>query len=221
MVKKVVFVLGPPNSGKGTQAKRLAKELGFYHFITSKEGLKYIDTHNDKETKRQKELYVKGILYEPEWLVEKVLKERAREVLENYPGIVFDGSPRTLFESEKLYEFLSELIGKENISVIEINVSEDELKKRSSERLVCDKDLNHVISTRFMDLKKGDDCPECSKGVLIKRDLDKVFDIRMEQFRKRTSPGLDFLKDKGLVVTINGEQSPKEVHNDIVKGLKL
>lgn len=222
--KKAIFVLGPPNSGKGTQAELLAKKLGFYHFITSKEGLNYISAHrDDSETLKQEENYKAGILYDPKWLVEKVLKERTKDVFEDFDGIVYDGSPRTLFESEKLFEFLSGLIGCENIYVLEIFVSEEELRKRLTERLVCGKDPTaHVFSARLQkNIKIGDKCPQCD-GVLGRRDLDSVFDIRMEQYKNRTSPGLDYLKkNHDKVFTVNGEQSIDDVFKAVVSVLKL
>ncbi len=125
MNKKAIFVLGPPNSGKGTQAELLAKKLGFYHFITSKEGLNYISAHrDDPETLKQEKNYRSGLLYDPEWLVKRVLKERTTEILKNNSGIIYDGSPRTLFESQKLFIFLSEAIGKEKILVVEDRMHE-------------------------------------------------------------------------------------------------
>lgn len=222
MGKKAIFVLGPPNSGKGTQAKLLAEKLGFYHFTTSKEGRHYIDTHDDTETKRQAEIYKKGILWDPEWLIEKVMKERTVEIFKDFDGIVFDGSPRTLFESEKLFEFLAGIIGKENIFVIEIAVPEEELRRRSGERLVCNKDLGHVVSRRFTpDKKEGDRCSKCD-GVLEVRDLDKVFDTRMGEYRNRTSPGLDYLKkNHDKIFVIDGMPSPEEIHKNILSKFDL
>ena len=220
MDRKVIFVIGAPGAGKGTQAKFLVEKTGFYHFVTSKEGKDYIKAHRDDlETLKQEELYKKGILFEPKWLV-RVQKERVGEILEGgVKGIVFDGSPRTVYEAENLPAFLSGLVGKENISAIDIVISEEELKKRAEERLVCDKNESHMVSTRLdPNIKIGDKCLQCD-GALKKRDLDLVVGERIKEYNERTAPAIDCLKKNYKVFTINGEQPVEKVHEDIMKAL--
>ncbi len=219
MGKKAIMVLGPPGSGKGTQAKLIAEKLGFFHFITSQVGKDYIATHNDSETQKQTENYKSGVLFDPPWLM-KVIKEKTEEIFRSYSGIVYDGSPRTLPEAEFLYRLLSEIIGTGNISVIEIDVGDKELKKRLAKRLICSKSSNHVF-IRSEKLNPGDSCPE-GDGVLSERDLDKpeLFDTRLAEYRNRTLPGLEFLKKTHSVITINGDQPIKEVQNDIFEALQ-
>ncbi|MBU1179214.1 nucleoside monophosphate kinase [Patescibacteria group bacterium] len=221
-MSKIIFVIGPPGAGKGTQAKLLVEKTGFYHFITSREGKNYISSHmDDPETARQKELYDKGILFEPEWLI-GVQKKRAEEILkENVSGIVFDGSPRTLYEAENLTKFLSDTVGKDNISAVVIEVSADEMKKRAGERLVCSKNENHVVSTRLDAEKKiGDPCKKCD-GVLQKRDLDTEIEERIKQYQERTEPGIEYLKKNYTVFTVNGERLVEDVQADILRVLNL
>ena len=214
--KKVIFVVARPAAGKGTQIEYLEEKTGFFRFITSKEGKEYIRTHrNDPKTLEQEKAYKEGSLFDPEWLLRQVQKERAEEILKgDYSGIIFDGSPRTLYEAKHLLEITDNLVSKKNIIVIEIDVSEKEVKKRTAERLVCDKEENHTVSTRFGDFKIGDNCTKCD-GRLIKRDLDKKLDERLEQYQKRTVPGIEYLKNHYNVVVINGEQSIEDVRKDI------
>lgn len=219
--KKAIFIIGPPGAGKGTQAKLLVEKTGFYHFVTSKEGRDYIASHRgDPETLRQETLYKQGVLFEPEWLIE-VQKKRTGEILkENWPGILYDGSPRTLFEAKNLPEFLSEVLGKDNIVGVVVEVSVGEMQKRAGERLVCSKNENHVVSTRLMsDAKEGQKCQKCD-GVLKKRDLDAEINERVRQYQERTMPGINFLKQNYNVVVVNGEQAVEDVHKDIMEKLK-
>lgn len=188
----VFMVLGPPGSGKGTQVKLLADALGLFHFISSEIGKEYIKNHNDQKTLRQKQRYDSGLLFEPEWMF-KVVKEKMEEILndeDDRGGIIFDGSPRTLFEAKNLYKFLVEKINRENIKVIEIDASEEELRKRIKKR---------------------------------KRDIDKeeIFNVRIKVYKEETLQGLEYLRKKHGVIKINGEQSVKKVHQDIMNALNL
>ena len=228
MVKKknkdfsVIFVLGPPGSGKGTQIKLLAEKLGYYHFISSKIGKNYVNSHNDLETLRQMDRYKKGLLWDKEWMF-KVVKEKTEEIIsdkDECKGIIYDGSPRTLYEAEKLYEFLKDKIGKENIKIIEIDVDIEELLERIEKRLICSKSSEHVY-IKSEKLLPGISCPE-GDGILQERDLDKkeIFKVRIEEYKKETLPGLDYLKKQHDVIVINGDQTIEKVHKDIWLALK-
>ncbi|MBI2507148.1 MAG: nucleoside monophosphate kinase [Candidatus Niyogibacteria bacterium] len=213
-----VLVIGIFASGKGTQAELLTKKYGLYHFVTSKEGKNYIDTHDDPETKRQLALYKKGILYESEWLC-RVLSERVHEIFNEGKGVVFDGSPRTLYEAEYLLALLVELYGRENVKAIELRISYEEVKKRLEKRLVCSNDNSHSYKKSDV-LQVGSPCPK-GDGVLGIRDLDRpeVFDTRIDEFEQRTRPAIDFLKKNYGLVEVNGEQLIDDVHKDVVKAL--
>lgn len=217
MSKKVIFLIGPPGSGKGTQGKLLAQKTGFYRFITSMEGKQCIaENPDDAENRRQVENYKTGKLFDPEWLLNRVLKERTEKILkkEDVRGIIYEGSPRTLFEAEKFLDILAQMIGKDNIFVVVIEISDDEVRKRAGERVVCNKNEDHYITTRFSDLKPGDKCPQCD-GTLIKRDLDSEVGARIEQYKNRTVPGIEYLKKTHPVIVVNGEQSIENVWKDL------
>lgn len=215
--KKVIMIIGPVGSGKGTQAALLSQKLGFFHFMTSKIGQEYIKEHSDEETLKQMELYKNGALWEPIWTL-KMVKEKTEEILNKHHGIIFDGSPRTLYEAEGLYPFLSKLIGNENIKIIEMKTNDYEIKNRLTKRLVCDKNSVHVFinSEQF---KEGANCPNNDSGILKKRDLDapNVFKVRLEEYKNRTVPVLDFLKSKHKVIEINGEQVIEKVFEEILQ----
>lgn len=220
MSKKIIFLIGSLASGKGTQAKLLAEKTGFYRFITSKEGKKYIAEHrDDPQTLKQEELYKKGELFDPEWLLNQVQKQGVEDLLINdWLGLIFDGSPRTLYEAENLFKIVVDSVGEKNVLVFEIFVSEEEVRKRTEDRLVCDKNENHVVSIRLDNVKEGDECKKCG-GVFVRRDLDKKLDERLEEYNTRTVPGIKYLKKTypDRIITINGEQSVEKVHEDIMK----
>lgn len=218
MDKKVIILFGPPGSGKGTQADLLSKHFNLYHLISSKVGKERIENSVSEEDLKQKEYYNTGGLFDPEWIF-KIIKDKSLEILKNseFKGMVYDGSPRTLFEAEKLYSFLIELVPQENIKIIQIETSLEELKLRLQKRLVCDKNSAHVFIASDKNIS-GMICPNGDKGTLLKRDIDdpKIFEVRISEYEKRTFPGIDFLNNKHEILKIDGNKSIKEVFNEIV-----
>ncbi|MBU2263669.1 nucleoside monophosphate kinase [Patescibacteria group bacterium] len=173
----VFMVLGPPGSGKGTQIKLLADKLGFFHFISSKIGREYIKTHNDSETLKQKERYDTGLLFDAKWMF-KVIKEKTEEIFndkDNCKGIIYDGSPRTLYEAENLYDFLVKLIDKENIKIIEIDAKEKELRKRIKKRK-RDLDKEEIFNVRIRVYKE-----ETLPGLEFLKKKHKIIVINGDQ----------------------------------------
>lgn len=221
MSKKVaIFLFGRPTSGKGTQAKILADKMGLYHFTTSREGKEYINTHNDEQTKRQAELYKAGKLFEPEW-TSRVVLEKTQEIIKTVKGVIYDGTPRTVYEAKTVFPEVIKLLGKENVYVLLIEISEDEFKRRVEKRLICNHDSRHVY-IRSDSLAPGSGCSE-GDGILETRDLDykDVPQTRMDEYVNKTVPSIKFIESLQSIKVINGEQSIEKVHEDIVKAIGL
>ncbi len=183
------MVLGPPGCGKGTQVELLVKKFGLFHLISSEVGKEYIKTHHDSETLRQKERYDKGFLFEPEWMF-KVVKEKTEEMLKDgdgCQGIIYDGSPRTLYEAENLYEFWAERTDKKNIKVIEIDVSERDLRKRIKKRK-RDLDKEEIFNERIMVYQEetlpGLEFLKKNHGVIVIDGEQSIEDVHKEIMQK-------------------------------------
>jgi len=221
MDKKIaIFLFGRPASGKGTQAKILADKTGLYHFTTSREGKEYINTHSDEQTKRQAELYKSGKLFEPEW-TSLVVLEKTREIIKTIKGIIYDGTPRTLYEAKAVFPEMIKLLGKGNIYVLLIDISVDEFKRRAEKRLICNRDSRHVYISSDS-LISGTKCPE-GDGILKTRDLDQkeVLQMRTDEYAQKTIPAIKFIESLHPIQIINGEQTIEKVHDDIIKALAL
>lgn len=219
---KVVFLIGPPGSGKGTQAELLAKELGFEHFEISKvieNKFKEADP-NDKEIVHQKEHWISGELVHQE-LVAKWFLEKVSELKNQVQGFVFSGSARAVDQAEKELNFLSKIYGKENIVAVEIKLSEGESVKRNSARRIC-KENRHPIPNfpEYADIKV---CPEDGSEI-ITRELDKpeIIKERYQVYLRDTAPVIDYFKENGYKLKeINGEQPIEKVFEDIKESLNL
>ena len=220
MMYKVIFLIGPPGSGKGTQADLLAKDLGFYHFEISKvieKKFKEADS-NDKEISHQKEHWISGELVHPE-LVAKWFREEVEKLKNKVNGFVFSGSGRMLPEAQEELSYLEEIYGKENIAAVEIKLNEEEAVKRNSHRRICSKNRHPIPN--FPEYANIKVCSEDGSEI-ITRELDKpeIIKERYRVYLKETMPVIDYFRQNGYkVIEINGEQPIEKVFEDVKAGL--
>ncbi len=226
--QKIVIIIGPPGSGKGTQAELLADKLNIFHLETSKiiasnlkditktdfvliEGKKYFLIEERK--KRES-----GELMSPP-LINFWIKRKVKELKEEGKGIVFSGSPRTLYEGERLTPFLKKIYGNKNIKVILLELSAKETIWRNSHRKACELMRHPILFTK--ETAKLTKCPfDGSKLTVRKDDTPKVIKDRLKEYEERTLPVIKLFKKQGLEVkTTNGEQSVADVFDDILKAL--
>lgn len=222
MIKKAFIIYGPPGSGKGTQAELLSKKLHLIHFDTGRyiEDLVHSkEAEKDEILRREKKLFDSGILCTPSWVLETV-RNASNKIAQSDYGIVFSGSPRTIFEAfgdganQGLMRALENLYGKKNIIVIKISVPDSESMKRNSRRLICS-----VCGLPILAKSKIKICAFCG-GKTRKRTLDdpSIIKVRLKEYAERTFPIIDGLKkDKYQIIDINGMQEPYNVLGEILK----
>ena len=122
-----VILLGPPGSGKGTQAAQVSQRLSLFHLSTGDIFRQQIQVGS--ALGNQARAYVNRGEYVPDSISiaivrEELLKPRA------FHGIVFDGFPRTVQQAEALHQMLSGL--REQVdTAIKLTVSADEITGRA------------------------------------------------------------------------------------------
>src|SRR3989344_6338805 len=218
--KWAVILIGPPGSGKGTQAELLAEKFGLFHLESSRvieNKFKNADP-NDKVIEHEKENWKAGQLTNPE-LVREWMLENIRDFGNKGQGVVLSGSPRTMFEAEGEMPVFEEFYGKENVKPIHLNLTKEESIKRNSSRRICEAN-RHTIPD-FPIFKDITACPKDGSPPL-KRKLDtpETIGVRYEVYLRRTQPILSFLQDRGYkLIEVEGEQSIEDVRDDILRGL--
>jgi len=223
MKKIVVILYGPPGSGKGTQANLLASKLDIFHFDTGKfleNAVHDPARQKEKVMKRERILFDKGILMTPSFVLGEVVKE-VKRIRAVGLGLVFSGSPRTIYEAEGLMPVLERLYGKKNIFVFELKAPVDFSIRRNGNRLVC-KVCGYTLLAQYYPPVKPKYCPVCG-GPFYRRTLDntKTIKVRLKQYADRTEPIFGVLKKRGYKIReIDARPAPYKVFRKIYGQLK-
>ncbi len=208
-----IFILGPSGSGKGTQAKILAKKFNL-EYLKSGEMLRAIARRNTALGKKIKKIISEQGKFVPCEIVIKLAKEELKKVSKN-KGIVFDGFGRKLPEIKADEKMLAKMGRKIDYAFL-IEISEKETLKLLSKRRVCRKCGTNFILRKTIEenIKK---CPKCG-GEIYQREDDTPIKIksRLNEYQKETLPVVRYLDKKGVLIKINGEQPIKKVHQDIL-----
>ncbi len=134
-------------------------------------------------------------------------------------GIVFDGVPRTMDQEQYLEKALQEF-GRKIDKVFFIDISEKESIRRISRRWNCMQCGKILIMGKDLQ-KETEGCPFC-QGKIERRvdDTPEGIKKRLEAFQKETTPVLEYFKQKGTLVELNGEKTITEVSQEILKNMQ-
>lgn len=210
-----LILFGAPGAGKGTQAAEIIRKYKLTHISTGEMFRTAIRNHT--EIGELANLYIsKGQLVPDEVTVGLVKDRLAQEDCKN--GFILDGFPRTLPQAECLDRICQEL----NIKidhVIDIEVCTDELISRLSGRRVC-KSCGTSYHISFNKPIVENVCDKCHTELYTRKDDNKEsVAVRLETYKRQTMPLINFYKNKGILVEINGHQDINDVFKEIVEKL--
>ena len=213
-----LVLLGGPGAGKGTQAERLSDALGIPQVSTGdlfRENLK-------KETELG--LLARGYMDRGELVPDEVTVGMVRERLarpDAGKGAILDGFPRTIAQAEALEELLTEL-GHKLAVVPDIEVPEDVLLARLAGRWTC-RQCGAMYHQLFSPPQEEGVCDRCG-GELYQRpdDTPETQKHRIKVYLEQTAPLIDYYRDKGLLVEVDGRPGIVEIQAEllgIIQGL--
>ena len=200
--------LGMPGSGKGTQAKLLAKKLNIPIVSTGNCFRKNIKDETELGL-RIKDILAKGDLV-PDEITFEMLKGEI-ESMDTSNGLILDGYPRSIKQAELLKEFL-------NIDIVlNIELSEDQVLLRIGGRRTCK--CGETYHIKFNPPKEENVCDKCGKELYIREDSkEETIKNRLKVYNEQTSPLIDFYKEQ--IININGNPPIPEVTEKINKALE-
>lgn len=172
MINLILF--GPPGSGKGTQAAKLADYFNFLHISTGDLFRSEIGNKTDLGLKAQSYIS-KGELV-PDEVTIGMLKKKLEEE-QDFEGIIFDGFPRNILQAEALDDMLSESDQKIS-ALIALDVDDEEIVKR--------------ILQRSQTSGRSDDADEA------------IIRNRIEIYKQETTPVFDYYDESGRSHRVKG-----------------
>lgn len=206
-----VVLLGAPGAGKGTQAERLAEALELPHVASGD----LFREHLDKGTELGEEArqYMERGDLVPDEITIRMVAERLSQS-DCADGFILDGFPRTVSQGRALGSVLSEM-GMSLDVVPLIQVSEEVALARLGGRWTC-KECGAIYHKLFNPPEQEGVCDVCG-GELYQREDDKpeTHRRRIEVYQERTAPLIDYYREAGLLVEVDGEQSIEGVQADL------
>lgn len=206
-----IVLLGPPGSGKGTQASALEAKHGIPH-IASGDLLRANVRENTALGQQARPHMDRGELV-PDELILDMMAARLSEP-DAQQGYVLDGFPRTVAQAESLEQRLAQL-GQGLDAVIYLAVPEGEILRRLSGRRTCP-ECHAVYHVDTMPPTKEGICDKCG-AELIQRDDEKpeVISKRLEVYTDQTQPLLDFYRQRELLEEVDGTIGVENVVGEI------
>lgn len=212
MRRNLVF-LGPPGSGKGTQAVKLSQEFDVTHLSTG--DLLRNAVKEGTDLGKQAETYMKKGQLVPDYLLVGLIESKIASG-ELADGFILDGFPRTLPQAESLQD----MFRKNNMALeaaILFKVSDEEIIRRLSGRWFCPQCQATYNYPANMPKREGVCDRDGSKLQRRPDDEESVVQNRLEVYKKQTQPIEEFYRGESILTEIDGGRSPEEVFQALVE----
>lgn len=211
-----ILIMGGPGAGKGTVSAKIVEKFNVLHISTG-------DIFRS-EIGKQTELGLSAKSYMDKGLLvpDEVTNPMVKSFLEKQDtsiGYLLDGYPRTIAQA-KAFDELVKGTDLEIDLVITMDIEFDRLAERITGRRICKEcgDIYHITNKPSSVEGKCDKCG----GELYQRKDDTIesLTVRLEEYSKNTAPVLDYYREKGLLVTINADQTAEKVWEDTLKAME-
>lgn len=206
-----IIITGPPGCGKGTQAPILKANHCLCHLATG-DILRDEVASGSKLGQQMKSIMDAGGLVSDDLVIDIIKASLGKPQCSK--GFILDGFPRTVEQAQKLDTMLKSK-GQNIDRVLQLKIDDDVLLDRVTGRLV------HLASGRSYHVRNsppkfpGKD--DVTGEPLVRRSDDNADALvkRLQKYHALTTPVFNFYKEKGVLATIEGDQTIPKVTADI------
>ena len=211
-----IVLLGPPGAGKGTQAEKLADQIGLVHVSSGdifRENLK-----NETDLGKLAKGYMSRGELVPDNVTIAMIRERlSRKDCEE--GALLDGFPRTPAQAQALDDMVTEMGGKV-IAVPYIAVPEEVLVKRLSGRRTCPT-CGRVYHIEYNPPRQEGICDDDGTE-LVQREDDRPETVRkrIQVYMEQTAPLISYYRERQLLVEVDGTRQIEDITTQLIEVIK-
>jgi adenylate kinase len=211
---RVIFI-GPPGSGKGTQAKRLASEHAIPHISTG-DILREAIADGTELGRKAAPIMAEGKLVSDDLMV-GIIRDRLNKS-DAKRGFILDGYPRTLVQAEKLESLVGN--GSGGLRVLQLLVPDEVIVKRIAFRRSCP-NCGAIYHLETAPPANDLICDRCGAEVMARPDdTEQAVRKRLEAFHRQTLPVATFYKTKSVLREVDGVGPVDEVFERIERSLQ-
>lgn len=208
----LVVFLGPPGSGKGTQARIISAQMGLKHVSTG-DMLREVSKSASPLGRKLSEYLEKGELVNDDLVNQIVAEFLAKPEYKN--GFILDGFPRTLAQAKFLEEIYTG-----SYKVIHFKIDVEKLKHRVEGRFNC-LDCGEIYN-KYNTLIKEGECNKCHGSNFQYRADDNVDSLvtRITKFEEQIVQILEFYNERNRLSVVNADEAIENVTKQIVSAVK-
>lgn len=210
-----IIMLGAPGAGKGTQAKKIADKYGIPHISTG--DIFRVNIKGGTQLGMKAKAYIDQGQLVPDDVTIGMLLDRI-SAADCVGGYVLDGFPRTTVQAESLTKALGNR-GEKMEYAIDVNVPDENIVSRMSGRRTCPAcgATYHIVT---IPPKQEGICDVCGEQP-VQREDDKPETVqkRLAVYHDQTQPLIEYYRQDGILVTVDGTKALNDVFADIVSAL--
>lgn len=208
----ILVLFGPPGAGKGSIAKLLQRRLGMAHLSTGDLiRTELADPASEIADRIRATVESGGLVDDP--TVEGILANR---IADGASSIIFDGYPRNIHQAERLGELLAEA-GSTITAAVLFDLPDTVIVQRLSNRRGCPV-CGAVYNLLTVPPKREGICDH-DGSKLVKRpdDDEETIRLRLQVYRRETSPLVDYYRMRGKLVQVDAVGEPEKVYQRLLK----
>ena len=218
---KIIFI-GPPGSGKGTQAKRLAGRFGIPHISTG-DMLREAVADGTELGLKAAPIMASGGLVSDDLMI-GIINDRLAKP-DAQAGFILDGFPRTIVQAEKLDGIVGadlqsgEGNGNGGLRVLQLLVPDDAIVRRITARRTCVQ-CGAIYHLENNPPANDSVCDRCGAEVIARADdTEEAVRKRLEAFHRQTLPVATYYKAKQILREVDGVGPVDEIFERITTSL--